>query len=123
MPYQIHTTNVTPCRNVDSRPSYETRCILFGLETLEKRREVAQQKFMTKLIIGETDAPELPARINKNVPSRTFRNYRLLKTQLARRAYSENDPITAMALKFNANYGNFDWHHATHFQPDFCTVR
>ena len=70
---------------------------------------------MSKLIIGETDAPELLARININGPSRTFRNYRPLKTQLSSRAYSENDPITAMALKFNANYDNFDWHHATHF--------
>ena len=73
----------TPYRNVDPRPSYETRCLLFGLETLEKRREVAQQKFMSKLILGETDAPELLVRININVPSRTFRNYRLLETQLA----------------------------------------
>ena len=105
----------TPCRNLDPRPFYETRCLLFGLKTFEKRREVAKQKFISKLILGETDAPRLLAIININVPSRTFRNYRLLKTQLARRAYSENDPITAMALKFNANNNNFDWHHATHF--------
>ena len=59
---------------------------------------------MSKLIIGETGAPELLARIDINVPSRTFRNYRLLKIQLARRAHSEYDPITAMALTFNGNY-------------------
>ena len=52
------------------------RCLLFGLETLEKRRDVAQQKFMSKLIIGETDAPELLARIKINVPFRIFRNFK-----------------------------------------------
>ena len=70
---------------------------------------------MSKLIIGETDAPELLAIININVSSRTFRNNRLLRIQLARRADSENDQITAIALKFNADYDSFDWHHATHF--------
>ena len=105
----------TPFRNVDPRPSYENRCLVFGLEMLERRREVAQLKFMSKLIIGETDAPELLTRININLHSRTFRNYRLLRTQLARQAYSENDPRTAMALKFNALYDSFDWHHTTHF--------
>ena len=55
---------------------------------------------MSMLIINETGALELLTRNTINVPSRTFGNYRLLRIQLARRAYIENDPITVMVLNF-----------------------
>nr|XP_049467123.1 uncharacterized protein LOC125908418 [Anopheles coluzzii] len=100
----------TPWRNVTPRPSYHTRCLLFGLDTLARRRDNAQCTFLSKLIVGEIDSPELLARVNINVPPRVFRNYRLIRTDLTRRAYSENDPMTAMARKFNQRYISFDWH-------------
>lgn len=70
------------------------------------------------LLIGENDSHELLTINNMNVSSRTFGNYRPLRTQLLRGVYSENDPITTMGLKFNAHYDCFDWHHGTNL--DYC---
>ena len=86
-----------------------------NLYVLNRRRDNAQWTFLSKLIVGEIDSPELLARVNINVPPRVFRNYRLIKTDLTRRAYSENDPRTAMACKFNQCYILFDWHLPTRF--------
>ena len=59
---------------------------------------------MSKLIIGKTDTPVLLAKININVPSRTFRNYRLFKTQLASRAYCENDNTIRYIMSYYEYY-------------------
>ena len=89
--------------------------IVFGLDTLARRRDNAQCTFMSTLIVGEIDSPELLARVNINVPPNVYCNYRLIRTDLIRRAYSENDPMTAMARKFNQRYTLFDWHQPTKF--------
>ena len=105
----------TPWRNVTPCPSYHTRCLLFGLDTLARRRNNAQCTFMFKLIVGEIDSPELLARVHINVSPRMIRNYRLITTNLARRSYSENYSMTAMAGKFNQPYMLFDRHIPTNF--------
>lgn len=39
-----------------------------------------------------------------NVIMLVFHNYRLIRTDLTTRAYSENDPMTAKTRKFNQRY-------------------
>ena len=63
-----NVVHFTPWRNATPRPSYHTRCLLFGLDTLARRCDNAQCTFMSKLIVGETDSPELLSRVNKNDP-------------------------------------------------------
>ena len=71
----------TPWRNVIPRTSYRTRCLLFGLDTLAKRCDIAQYTFMSNLIVGEIESPEQLARVNINVSPRVFLNYRLIRTE------------------------------------------
>ena len=68
---------------------------------------------MKKIILGKIDSPDLLARVNFHVPARTLRNFRLLRVDQTRRAYSDNEPLTAMAIRFSAHYDSFDWNSLT----------
>ena len=99
----------TPWRNVAARPSYHARCLIFGLESLATRRETAQILLMKKIILGQIDSPDLLARVNFHVPARILGIFRLLRVDQTRCAYSDNEPLTAKAIRFNAHYDSFDW--------------
>ena len=46
------------------------------------------------IILGEIDSPDLLARVNFHVSARIVRNFRLLRVDQTRRAYSDNEPLT-----------------------------
>ena len=68
-----------PWRDNDVLPAYHTRCQLLGLETLEKRRMVAQGMFMFKLLTGRIDAPLLLGNVIFYVPTRSLRTRQFKK--------------------------------------------
>lgn len=48
-----------PWRDVVNLPPYEHRCMLLGIETLEKRRFNAQVVFVAKVLTNEIDSPAI----------------------------------------------------------------
>ena len=94
----------TPWRNVPARPSYHARCLIFGLESLATRRETAQIMFNEENHSRRDRFIGPLARVNFHVPVRNLRSYKLLRVDQTRGAYSDNEPLTAMAIRFNAHW-------------------
>ena len=61
-------------------PSYNFRCLLFGLETFQHRKTTAQITFTHKLLIGNVDAPDNLNFICFSTPSRGLRSRELLRS-------------------------------------------
>ena len=58
---------------MDQPLTYQTRRLLLGVQSLERRREVAEAVFVAMLIKGEIDAPELLLKINLYAPDHALR--------------------------------------------------
>ena len=69
------------------------RCQLLGLETLEKRRMVAQGTFMFKLLTGRINALLLLSNVNFYVPTRSLRTRQFLITDFRYRLFCARDPL------------------------------
>ena len=87
-------------------PAYHTRCQLLWLETLEKRRMVAQGMFMLKLLTGRIDAPLLLSNVNFYVPTRPLRTRQFLITGFRYRLFCASYPLLLMSKNFNL-FSNF----------------
>ena len=98
-----------PWNNPNELPSYESRCELIGMKTLEKRRDVAKAVFVGKLLLGEIDAAQILYRINMNVVPRNLRLRRFLRLEFHRTDYAQNEPIRGMCLVFNEVFDQFDF--------------
>ena len=81
-------------------------CQLLGLETLERRRMVAQGMFMFKLLTGRIDAPLLLRNVNFYVPTRPLRTRQFLITNFRYRLFCARDPLLLMSKNFNL-FSNF----------------
>lgn len=68
--------------------SYEERCRVLRLDTLEQRRHVSQATFVAKVLAGEVDSPWIRAQIQIYNPERPLRQRPYL--QLARTMGSTN---------------------------------
>ena len=90
-----------PWTNKIPRPSYNVRCLLFGLETLQHRRTTAQITFMHKLLIGDFDAPDILNFICFSTPSRGLTNRELLRSPFRSTGFGANDPLLKMIDVYN----------------------
>ena len=95
---------------MDQPLTYQTRRLLLGLQSLERRRVVAQAVFVAKLIKGEIDAPKLLLKINLYAPDHALRprNF-MIKIDRARTYRGAHDPITSMCKAFNKFNCYFDF--------------
>ena len=75
-----------------ARPPYVGRCQLLGIDSLEKRRHIAQSCFTAGLILSTIDVPDLLSTIHIYVPSRSRRPRPLLASPTRRNLYCHNDP-------------------------------
>ena len=73
-------------------PSYSDRCILFNLDTLESRRTKACVSFISNLLRGNIDAPDLLSQLSWYVSSRCLRNRTALEIPFRNTVFSINDP-------------------------------
>ena len=89
-----------PWRDPLNLPPYPDRCLLLGLDTLQRRRRIQQALLIAKLINGEIDAPELLAQICFRIPSRALRNTNLLQHRFHRTAFGYNEPISSCIRTF-----------------------
>lgn len=98
-----------PWREHLNLPPYEHRCMLLGIETLEKRRSDMQAVFVAKVLTSEVDAPAILADINVYVPERPLRRRNFLHLASRNSRYGQHDPIRFMASRFNDVSELFDF--------------
>ena len=98
-----------PWNNPLDLPSYEARCKLLGLETLEQRRTTAQAVFVAKILSGQIDCPAILQQMNLYAPERPLRTRDFLYLEPSRVNYGLFNPIQFMAAQFNAVYELFDF--------------
>lgn len=107
-------------------PSYESRCRLIQLETLQARRNIARAMFVADTIRGRTDCPAILAAVDLNVRPRALRNNYMLRLPLQRTDYGQNIAIHGALRVFNRVATGFDFNlsRATirrNFSVIFCT--
>lgn len=98
-----------PWRDASNLPPYEQRCMLLGIDTLEKRRSNMQAIFVAKILTNEIDAPNLLAELNIYVPERNLRRRNFLQLGTRNSRYGQHDPIRFMMSQFNEVYGFFEF--------------
>lgn len=91
-------------------PSYDIRCKIINLESLEKRRNNSYVFFMYDLLTSFIDAPNILKLINLYVPSHQLRGRDLIRVDFHRSDYGRNDPIFQMGIRFNNISDCFDFH-------------
>ena len=89
-------------------PSYESRCMLISLKTLESRRVIASIIFLHGITSGSVDCPELLSFIRFNVPSRILRHFETFNIEMHSTNYASNEPIVRAMKNFNSVCNNFD---------------
>ena len=87
--------------NVDM-PSYKTRCLLLGIQSLETRRKYFDVMFVSDLINYKINCPDLLSLVGFHVPNRTLRNNRLFYVPFHRVNYGTNEPLTRCLRQANS---------------------
>ena len=90
-------------------PPYADRCLLLDLQSLESRRIFLQRIFIFDTLSGAIDCPELLARINLHVPSRSLRHRNMLWIAMHRTTYGQNNPIDRCCRRFNETSDLYDF--------------
>ena len=98
-----------PWQNTSDLPSYESRCRLLGMDTLQKRRKIQGTIFLAKVLSGDVSAPWILAQINLNIIPRPLRQRSFLRLQQHRTDYAQHEPIRHMCFLFNSCYHLFDF--------------
>jgi len=79
-----------PLRFLDPIPSYHQQCRLVQLPSLERRRSILAICFISVLVDGSIDCPELLSKVGFQAPSRQLRNFDPFFLELRRTNYSKN---------------------------------
>lgn len=82
-------------------PTYEIRCLLFGIKTLENRRTCFSVIFIRDILSYHIKCPQLLRFVNLRVPQRDFRNSNLLLEYFHRTNYGLNEPISRCIRETN----------------------
>lgn len=91
-------------------PPYRHRLLLIEMNTLEDRRIMLNVVFLTKLLDGKIDCPEILSTVQIYCPLRVSRNYNFLRIKLNTTNYLNNEPLTNIQRDFNALYPFFNFH-------------
>lgn len=90
-------------------PSYEDRCRLINLDTLDLRRKVSKATFISDLLTSRINCAQLLSNLNINIRSRFTRNYFFLCLPNTRTNYCYHAPFTSMCRTFNQCFNVFDF--------------
>lgn len=91
-------------------PPYGDRLRIINLQTLEKRRKVADIVFVHQTISGGVDCPSFLDKINFNINFRSLRSIPLFKLQTHRTDYGKNEPFSRMLSAANEFSIVLDFH-------------
>lgn len=98
-----------PWRNPFRLPSYEDRCRLIHLETLEARRNIARALFVADTLQGRVDCPAILGAVDLNVRPRALRNSSMLRLPFQRTNYGQNSALIGIQRVFNRVASVFDF--------------
>ena len=90
-------------------PSYEQRCRLIDLDTLQSRRDVIRALFVSDLLTARIDCPWILERLDIQVQPRALRHNSFLRVPLRRTNYSAYNAITGLQRNFNRFVFCFDF--------------
>lgn len=99
--------------DVNNLPPYVDRLKLLNVQSLEKRREVADILFIHKLITGDIFCPALLHEICFNSNPRNLRSVPLFRVNFHRTNYGYNEPMCRMLRMVNSMEHLFDFHCTT----------
>lgn len=102
-----------PWNDPANLPPYEHRCQLLGIDTLERRRSIAQAMFAAKVLVGEIDSPEIVAEFQLYAPERPLRSRNFLNLPARVANYGQHDPVRFISMRFNEYYYLFDFNVTT----------
>ena len=101
-------------------PSYESRCKLIELPSLQRRRDMISVMFLLKIIDGNMFVPFVLSKISFNVPVRNLRNFNLLRKNVSRITttnYANFEPVNNIISIFNRYYDFID------FNDNYNTIK
>lgn len=84
-----------------SLPSYESRCKLLDIDSLESRRNMSSLMFMTDVITGRLDSPSIYNKLSFNINNKNLRNHRMFEPDCHKTNYAKYEPINRMMLLLN----------------------
>ena len=90
-------------------PEYEIRLLLLELNTLEDRRKMSNVTFMSKLLGGAVDCPDLLEISKLRCPTIRLRNITILKTSSANCNYVKYQPFNVICEDFSDLNNIFDF--------------
>lgn len=90
-------------------PPYVDRLKLIDLQSLQRRREIADIIFVHQVTTGIIESPSILDRMNLNINVRSLRSVELFKVQFHRTDYGKNEPITRMLRAVNDSAAIFDF--------------
>lgn len=99
-----------PWQDALNLPPYEHRCMLLGIDTLEKRRHSMQAEFISKVLNSEIDAPAILAELQLYVPERPLRRRNFLHLPSRNSRYGQHDALRFMALRYNETAEHYDFY-------------
>uniref|UniRef100_A0A0R3Q9H7 Reverse transcriptase domain-containing protein n=1 Tax=Brugia timori TaxID=42155 RepID=A0A0R3Q9H7_9BILA len=82
-------------------PSYEARCMLINIQTLEQRRKIAMVSFVNDIVSQRIDSAEILSKLNFYIPSRQLRNRNLFLINHHRTNYAKNGPLNQIMTIYN----------------------
>lgn len=91
-----------PLNFIRPLPTYESRCLLIGMQTLDWRRKFSSMLFVFDLVNGNVDCPILLEKLMFNIPCYNLRNVNLFHIDCHRRNYILNSPIIGALRHYNA---------------------
>ena len=99
----------SPWRDPLRLPSYESRCRLIDLDTLQLRRDTARAMVIADLLMVQIDCAALLGLVNIQARSRTLRGNSLLRIPFGRRNHTANAAMTGLQRIFNRVAAVFDF--------------
>ena len=102
-----------PWRDYENLPPYPERCLLLGLDTLDRRRKVQQATIIAKLLNNDIDSTTLLSKLNFRASQRTLRSSNLLNANFHRTNFGYNEPVTACVRMFTSVEEFFDFGETT----------
>lgn len=93
-------------------PPYQDRLRLINLQSLEKRREVADIIFVHQIMSGVTESSTLLEAMSLNINSHSLRSVPQFHQAPHRTDYGRNEPVTRMLREVNVYSNIFDYNHS-----------
>lgn len=99
--FTLYALRRLPWRNGVWWSSYNDRCTLLRMESLEQRRVFLQRMFVFDVLTNRIDCPQIREEINVQQPTRVLRNQPILRIPFHRTIYGYNRPIDRCCRLFN----------------------